>query len=177
VITFFYRLMGAAMLDAGTYEQLENDRHATWQAMLVVVLASAAAAAGIRLDIGGGPADFLRIASIALITWVAWAILTLQVGSRVLPEQQTRSDTGEMMRTIGFAAAPGILQVFAAIPGVAVPVFVITTAWMFAAMVVAIRHALDYRSIGRALAVCGVAALVIAIFAFGLAVLLSRTAS
>lgn len=177
MITFLYRLMGAAMLDAGTYEQLENDRHATWQAMLVILLASIAAAIGVRLQLRSGPAGFVEVGLLALIIWVAWAVLTLQIGSRVLPERGTHADTGEMMRTIGFAAAPGILQVFGVIPGAALPVFVITTLWMFAAMVVAIRHALDYTSVGRALAVCGVAALVIGLFAFGLGVLFSQTAS
>ena len=43
---------------------------------------------------------------------------------------------------------------FGILPGVTIPVFVITAVWMLATMVVAIRHALDYRSTGRAIAVC-----------------------
>jgi hypothetical protein len=177
MMTFLYRLMGAAMLDAGTYEQLEADRHATWQAVLVVVLASTAAGAGAGLHAWAGPSGFARVGGIALVTWVAWAVLTLQIGSRVLPQPQTRSDTGEMLRTIGFAATPGLLQVFGMIPGVALPVFAITTVWMFAAMVVAIQHALDYTSLGRALAVCGIAALIVVLFAFGLGILFGSTAA
>jgi hypothetical protein len=177
MMTFVYRLMGAAMLDAGTYEQLEADQHATWQAVLVVVMSSVAAGVGVGLHVWAGPSGFARVGVIALITWVAWAVLTLQIGSRVLPEAQTRSDTGEMMRTIGFAATPGLLQVFGMIPGVTVPVFAITTVWMFAAMVVAIQHALDYTSVGRALAVCALAALIIVLFAFGLGILFGSTAS
>jgi hypothetical protein len=177
MMTFLYRLMGAAMLDAGTYEQLEADRHATWQALLVVVLASAAAGAGAGLHMWAGPAGFARVGGIALVTWVAWAVLTLQIGSRVLPQPQTRSDTGEMLRTIGFAATPGLLQVFGMIPGVMLPVFAITTVWMFAAMVVAIQHALDYTSVGRALAVCAIATLIVILFAFGLGILFGSTAA
>jgi len=59
-----------------------------------------------------------------------------------------------MLRTTGFAAAPGILRVFGILPGVTIPVFVITAIWMLATMVVAVRQALDYRSTGRAVAVC-----------------------
>jgi len=80
--------------------------------------------------------------------------LTLQIGGRVLPEPQTSVDVGELLRTTGFAAAPGILRVFGILPGVTIPVFVITAVWMLAAMVVAVRQALDYRSTGRAIAVC-----------------------
>jgi hypothetical protein len=35
------------------------------------------------------------------------------------------------------------------------PVFAITALWMLAAMIVAVRQALDYQSTARAIAVCG----------------------
>ncbi len=177
MMTFFYRLMGAAMLDAGTFEQVEADRGATWQAILVVVLSSLAAGVGVRLQMQSGALGFVRMSTIALVTWIAWAVLTVQIGTRVLPERQTESDTGEMMRTIGFAATPGLLQVFGVIRGVAAPVFAITIVWMFAAMVAAVKHALDYRSTGRALAVCGLGALIVILFALGLGIVFSSTAS
>jgi hypothetical protein len=41
----------------------------------------------------------------------------------------------------------------------------------------AVKHALEYWCVGRALAVCSLAALVVIVFAFGLGVLLSTTAS
>jgi hypothetical protein len=51
-----------------------------------------------------------------------------------------------------------MLQVFAVLPGMMMPVFVGTWIWMIAAMVVGVRHALDYRSTLRALVVCLLAA-------------------
>jgi hypothetical protein len=169
--------MGAMMLDGGTYEQIESDRRANWQALAVVVMASVAAGFGTHMEMWAGPGGFARVSAISLMAWIAWAVLALQIGSRVLPQPQTRSDTGEMLRTLGFAAAPGILQVFGMIPGVQGPVFAITLLWMFAAMVVALKHALDYTSLGRALAVCAIAALIVVVFAFGMGVLFSGTAS
>jgi hypothetical protein len=62
------------------------------------------------------------------------------------------------MRTIGFAASPGLLQVFAAFPRMTVPVFLATWIWIFVATVVAVRHALDYDSTARTLVVCALAA-------------------
>jgi hypothetical protein len=176
-MTFLYRLMGAAMLDAGTYEAIEADRRAPRQAFLVVMLASASAGLGARLDVWGGVEGFVRMALFSLLAWLAWATLALQIGTRVLPQPQTRSDTSEMLRTLGFAATPGMLQVFALIPGVRTPVFVLTFVWMFAAMVVALRHALDYTSPWRALAVCAIAAAVTFAFAFGLSVMFSSAVS
>ena len=61
---------------------------------------------------------------------------------------------GELLRTIGFSAAPGMLQVFGIIPSVTIPAFAISSVWMLLSMVVAVRQALDYKSTGRAVAVC-----------------------
>jgi hypothetical protein len=44
--------------------------------------------------------------------------------------------------------------VFGIMPGVAAPATVIAALWMLAAMVVAVRQALDYRSTIRAVMVC-----------------------
>ena len=152
--TFLQRLIGAAALDSAIYEEVEADSGATGQALAVILLSSLAAGVGAR-GLGGATlpnAAFFSV--VALMAWGAWALLTLQIGSRVLPDSQTSVDMGELLRTTGFAATPGILRVFGILPGVTIPVFVITAVWMLATMVVAIRQALDYRSTGRAIAVC-----------------------
>ena len=167
---YLYRLIGAAMLDRGMYEGIEADTRATRQAALTVLLASVAAGLGAGGVWTPEPSRFALVSVTALITWLAWAMMTFQIGTWVLPGRQTASSFGELLRTIGFAAAPGLFQVFAALPGMAVPVFVATAVWMFVAMVVGVRHALDYPRTGRALAVCGLAAgLVLAfVLIFGL---------
>ena len=152
--TFLQRLIGAAALDSAIYEEVEGDHRATGQALIVIVLSSLAAGVGWR-GLGGTTlltATFFAI--VALMAWGAWALLTLQIGSRLLPDSRTSVDIGELLRTTGFAATPGLLRVFGILPGVTIPVFVITAIWMLAAMVVAVRQALDYRSTGRAIAVC-----------------------
>ena len=79
-------------------------------------------------------------------------------------------DVGELLRTIGFSSAPGLLRVFGVVPDLALPVFALTTAWMLVAMVVAVRQALDYESTWRAVGVCtlGLAFALIIALAFGL---------
>jgi hypothetical protein len=59
-----------------------------------------------------------------------------------------------LLRTLGFAATPGLVQVFGIVPGATVPVFTLAIVWALAASVVAVRQALDYKSTRRALAVC-----------------------
>lgn len=152
--TFLQRLIGAAALDPAIYEEVEADRAATGQAFSVVIASSLAAGLGAR---AWGGATFTNVAffgTVSLIAWGAWAIVTFEIGTRILPEAQTRADVGELLRTIGFASAPGILRVFGILPAVTIPVFAITAVWMLAAMVVAVRQALDYQSTGRAIAVC-----------------------
>jgi hypothetical protein len=62
------------------------------------------------------------------------------------------------VRTTGFAATPGLLQVFGAVTPWAEELFIASLLWMFAAMVVALQRALDYRRPWRAFAVAGTSA-------------------
>jgi Yip1-like protein len=172
---YFYRLLGAATLDAGMYEGIEVDRTVTGQAVLTVLLSSLATGIGATAWFGMGPLALVSVSAVALVTWVAWAVLIFNIGTWIVPGTETRTDLGELLRTTGFAAAPGLLQVIAAIPPAAVPVFAITTTWMIAAMVVAVKHALHFQSMGRAITVCLTAAALCVLVAFGLAVLLSHS--
>ena len=174
--TFQHRLMGASVLDVDTYEEVEADRGATTQALVVVLASSLASGIGASGFISGGRPGVELIegvfvwSAISLIASAAWALLVFEIGGRLLPEPETSVDVGELLRTIGFASAPGLLRVFGIVPELALPVFVLTTVWMLVAMVVAVRQALDYRSTLRAVAVCAFGlglALVIAI-GFGL---------
>jgi hypothetical protein len=148
------RLIGAISLDAPIYEEVEADRNATGQALAVVLLSSLATGIGAR---GFGeitPAIILFFAVVALLGWMAWALVAFEVGYRLMPQSQTRADVGELLRTTGFATAPGLFRVFGIMPGATWPVFAATSVWMLVAMVVAVRQALDYTSTSRAVAVC-----------------------
>jgi len=153
--TFLRRLIGAAALDPAIYEEVEADQTATLQAFAIVILSSLAAGVGARGLGGVSAANVAFVSTIALVSWVVWAFITFEIGVRLMPEAQTRSDVGELLRTIGFATTPGCLRVLGVLPGVTIPVFALTAVWMLAAMVVAVRQALDYRSTSRAVAVCG----------------------
>jgi len=165
--SFPMRLIGALALDPPIYEEVEADAGATAQAFLVVLLSSLSAGIG---AFGWGNASLrgiLTISAISLVSWATWALITFQIGTKLMPEAETRADVGELLRTIGFSAAPGMLRIFGAVPGATIPAFAITAIWMLAAMVVAVRQALDYKSTARAVAVCGLGwALAIAIAAF-----------
>jgi hypothetical protein len=175
--SFLQRLIGAAALDAAIYEEVESDPTAMSQALAVVVLSSLAAGVGAG-GLGGtsiGNIGFISIA--ALMAWAAWALITFEIGSRLMPEPQTRVDVGQLMRTIGFSAAPGMLRVFGAIPGVTIPAFAIAAVWMLAAMIVAVRQGLDYTSTRRAIAVCLFGWILVGIIAIALGLAFGPTLS
>ncbi len=91
---------------------------------------------------------------VALIAWYVWAYLTYFIGTKFLPEPQTKADHGELLRTIGFSSSPGLIRVLGVIPGLGAVVFLVASIWMLVAMIIAVRQALDYESTLRAVGVC-----------------------
>ena len=153
---FVDRILRAAKLDANLYEEVEADKSAMSQAMAVVVLSSVAAGIG-SIGMGaGGPGGFLFGIIASLGGWYLWAYLTFLIGTKVLPEPQTESDPGELLRTIGFSSSPGLIRALGIIPGLGALVFSIASIWMLVAMVIAVRQALDYKSTLRAVGVCAI---------------------
>jgi len=150
--TFSQRMVGAAKLDMPIYKEVRADTQATGQAITVVVLSSIAQ--GIGAFALGGIRGLALGAAMALIGWCVWATIVYLIGTKILPEPQTRSDIGELLRTTGFAASPGLLRVLGFVPVLGFLIVVVVNVWMFMAMVIAVRQALDYDSFERAVGVC-----------------------
>lgn len=147
------RMMRAARLDAGLYEEVEADDSATGQAIGVVVISAIAAGIG---GGEGGIGGVLFVSVAALLGWYIWAYLTYWIGTRILPGPSTEATPGQLLRTLGFASSPGIVRILGVIPGVAGILFLVAAIWMLAAMIIAVRSALDYESTWRALGVCAI---------------------
>ncbi len=146
------RMIRASKLDVTVYEEVEADPSTMGQAMAVVVLSSLAAGIG---SMGvAGLSGILIGTLVALAGWFIWAFLTYFIGTKWLPEAQTRADYGELLRTIGFSSAPGVLRILGFIPFVGLLINFLAGIWMLVAMVIAVRQALDYQSTGRAVGVC-----------------------
>ena len=146
------RMIRAAKLDINLYEEVEADRQAMGQAMTVVILSSVAAGVGAISQVGISGILLFTIWSLG--SWFIWAFLTYFIGTRLLPEPQTRADIGELLRTIGFSSSPGVLQILSFVPVLGILVFIVVQIWMLVAMVIAVRQALDYHSTLRAVGVC-----------------------
>lgn len=147
------RMIRAAKLDAQLYEEVEADPSTMGQAATVVVISALAAGIG-NLHGAAGALGIVTGTLGALIGWVVWAYITYFIGTRLLPEPETKADLGELLRTVGFASAPGVIRVLGIIPGLGALVFAAAGIWMLVATIVAVRQALDYKSTARAVGVC-----------------------
>ena len=88
-------------------------KSATVQAGTVVVLSSLAAGVG-ALQLGAS--NFVLAPIMSLISWYVWALIIYFVGVKLFPDKNTESNHGELLRTIGFSSAPGIIRVFGVTP-------------------------------------------------------------
>lgn len=132
------RMKGAAMLYIPIYEEVEADTEATGQAAGVVAIAAICAAIGGALH--GAPALLVGLISV-MLGWLLWAGITYLVGAYIFGGTAT---WGELLRTIGFAWAPGVLYVFGFIPFLGWFIRLVVSLWILVAGILAIRQALDF---------------------------------
>lgn len=156
------RMMGAARLDPATYEEVEADRSATGQAAVVVAIAAVAGAIG---SIGDGGQGIIGALVSSIVGWLIWSGVTYLIGTMFFGG---KADWGELLRTLGFAQAPGLLNVLGIIPVLGGLVRFVVAIWMLVAGIIAIRQALDV-STGTAIvvAVIGWLALIIPMLLLG----------
>jgi hypothetical protein len=150
------RMIAAAMLDPSVYEEVEADRTATGQAAAVVAIVAVCSAIG-SIRHGGG--SILGALIGAFLGWLIWAGLTYLIGTRVFGGT---ADMGEMLRTLGFAQAPGVLGILGIIPFLGGMVRFAVFLWTLVAAVIAIRQALDFDT-GKAVLTAVLAAVVVAV--------------
>jgi hypothetical protein len=101
-------------------------------------------------------ADVVSALVLGIAAWSGWAAIAFLVGAQVCPEPETRSDWGELLRTTGFATAPGLLSFLGVFPAFTGLIAFVASVWMLLAFGVAVRQALDYRGLFRAVAVCAI---------------------
>lgn len=166
------RMIGAARLDVATYEEVENDQTATTQALIVVALAAVAAGIGSLRE--NGIAGLIGGTISGIIGWAVFSFFIYIVGTRLLNTAQTQANTGQVMRTLGFAYSIQILAVVGFIPVLGPIIAFVAAIWFIVASVVAIKQALEM-STGRAIVtaiIAGIAmfiviAIIAAIFGIG----------
>lgn len=129
------RMIRAAKLDVDLYETVEADRGYTGEAFTIVLVTALLWGVGQWVlpdtsfwgSVVGGVVG-------AIVGWVIWAIITTIVGKQL----GGTTDTGEMLRVLGYASSPMALGI---VPGVG---HVVGGVWALVAAVVAVRQGLDF---------------------------------
>lgn len=178
----FPRMLRAAKLESQLYEEVEADGGGTGQALLVVVLVSIATGIGHGISaLTKGPGSFLGFISSlawgaigALIAWFIFSLLCYWLGTSLFKGPATKSSMGELLRTLGFAYSPGVLNLFVFIPVVGGIIPFATWVWTVIAAVIAVRQACDFTT-GRAIGTVIVAAIIPLIITVLLGVLIGGT--
>ena len=155
------RMMGAARLNVATFEDVESDKGATMQAMIVVVLVAIANGIGGWASGGNPILGLISGLLLGLATWALWALVTFLVGTTILKTPETHANWGELARTTGFAQTPGLFKALGFLPGIGPIIVFIASIWQLAAMVIAVRQALDYQSTWRAIGVVAIGFVII----------------
>ena len=158
------RMLGAARLNVDTYEDVEKDKGATIQALLVVVIVAIAAGVGGVLSGEGDLVNGLAFGAIrGVMWWAVWALVAWTVGTTLLKTQETEADWGQLARGTGFAQTPGLLNVFVFVPTYGGLILFLVILWQLACMVIAVRQSLDYTSTWRAIFVIVISLIPVAI--------------
>ncbi len=154
------RMIGAALFNRQTYEEIEADEGALGQAVGVVLLVTLCGIIG--GVIGGllGEASAIKIILGAIgglvfgiIRWALWVTVMYVVGGKMLRASNTQTSWGELGRVMGFAYTPGVLSVLSFVPAIGWLFPVVGFFWTLAAVTVAVRQAMDFESTGRAIGV------------------------
>lgn len=164
------RMRGAALLDVNTYEAVEADRTATGQAFVVVIIVAICQGIGAyKAGVGGIISGVIG----ALVGWLLWSGVTMLVGTKLFGGT---ADWGELLRTLGFAQAPGVLTILGVVGILRIPIAFLVGIWQLVAGIVAIRQALDFGT-GKAVLTAIASFIVVAIVMTVMAGLFGATAA
>lgn len=140
------RMIRAALLDGRMYLELRYDTTATKQALWVMVIVGIAlAVGGMRVAAKGGFGAQVQVFALSLssvvVEWAVLSLLAYLIGKWLLRRTATFPS---LLRTIGFANAPGVLYVLAFLgPPATNIITVVILLWLVATMVLALHHTLE----------------------------------
>ena len=167
------RMIGAARLSVETFEEVEHDRGATIQALVVVIVVAAFSGIGTYLSGDASLLDAVILGAVRGVAgWAVWALVTWIVGATILKGPETEADWGQLARVTGFAQTPGLLNILIFIPVAGLFIGLAAFLWQFVAMMVGVRQALDYTSTWRAFFVILISFIVVLIVVMPVVILL-----
>ncbi len=163
------RILGVLKLDVATFEEIEHDENATTQAAIIVAIVAILSAIGAYIGAVAANAALANLGEIgelgdlgielpaitaglspigaaisaiigAFVSWLLWSFLTYFIGTRLFEGQAT---TGEMLRVIGYAQAPQLLNILSPIPCLGAIISLVAAIWSIVAGFIGVRQGLD----------------------------------
>lgn len=135
---FLDRIMGVFRLNPATFEDVEADKTATTQAALIVVVIGLLSGIGniftASIQNGNRVGGFFSGLLSVIAGWLVWSFVSWFVGTSFFGG---KADIGEMLRVIGFAYSPQILNIIPCIGWIIGPI------WSLIAGFIAVRQGLD----------------------------------
>lgn len=156
-------MIRAARLDKDFYEEVEHDTSYSQDALIVVLVVSLIGALGTFFstlfagNILQAVIAFVFRAVMGVAAYYLWVYVAQYIGTRFF---KGTGDFGEVQRAFGFAYAPQVLNILAAIPCVGWLISIATWLWSIATGFIAIRQSLDQDDTNAALTVA-ISALVV----------------
>lgn len=139
-------MIRAARLDKDFYEEVEHDTSYSQDALVVVIIVSLIGALGAFLstlfaaNILQAIFAFIYRVVLGVAAYYLWVYVAQFVGTRFF---KGTGDFGEVQRAFGFAYAPQVLNILAAIPCVGWLIGIAAWLWSIATGFLAIRQSLD----------------------------------
>ena len=98
----------------------------------------------------------------AMITWIVWAIFIYVIGVKLFPDKQTKVPFKKGLTAVGYAHAPGLIRFFAVTPELVIPIIFLTQFWIFASLIISVKHTLNIQSSFKASGIVFLSFLIIA---------------
>lgn len=152
------RAVRVAKLDLPVFRAIARDPNATREAAVVVAVVAIASGIGALFDSLG--AVILSIVA-AFLGWFIFSAMTYFFGRNIFGTPTTQVNVESLLRTQGYARAPGVLAVFGFIPILGWLVAAVGSIWALVTAIVAIRETLAI-STGRAI-VAAIASWIVAV--------------
>lgn len=135
------RLMRIIRLDTQVFREIAVDANATAQAAIIVGVVSVLS--GIGSGIAGDNFFGGLIWGVVegFVFWVLWSVITFFVGASLF---QGKSTIEEMLRVIGYASAPRLLEFFGFIPCVGWVISLAGSVLALIAAIIAVREAMEF---------------------------------
>lgn len=131
-----HKMIRAASLDVDFYEEIEKKEEATREALLVVLIVGVSSGIG-TIGVAGSIGIIKGLIS-AVIGWILWSVVVFLTG--VLFNR--RVEMGELLRCLGFAYSPHVLNAVGIVPVVGFFILAVVFVWGLMAFVIAVRQAL-----------------------------------